>query len=216
MAARPLRSLCYVSLDFDAELAVTKWKGKKNLLRREFVMPDYVTHFRGQIRDPNVKPPPSAGADSTAAPPKKKEKKAGDEEQVLTVANERIAVPEVLFAPNSIGIDQAGVAETIVQSVEGCLPDMQHALYGNIVLTGGSTAFPGFAERLKRELRSMIPAEAELDVTMADDPICAAWKGGSILAAAPTYPSQLVTRAEYQEYGHALCRRRFAVAECTV
>ena len=125
MAARPLRSLCYVSLDFDAELAVTKWKGKKNLLRREFVMPDYVTHFRGQIRDPNVKPPPSAGADSTAAPPKKKEKKAGDEEQVLTVANERIAVPEVLFAPNSIGIDQAGVAETIVQSVEGCLPDMQ-------------------------------------------------------------------------------------------
>ena len=30
--------LCYVSLDFGAELALTRFKGKKNTLRREFVL----------------------------------------------------------------------------------------------------------------------------------------------------------------------------------
>ena len=44
--------LCYVSLDFDGELALTRFKGKKNTLRREFVLPDYVTHHRGRIREP--------------------------------------------------------------------------------------------------------------------------------------------------------------------
>ena len=210
--------LCYVSLDFDNELALTRWKGKKNPLRREFVMPDYVTNFHGQIRNPND-PAPTDGskdASSTAPPPKKKAHTAASDEQVLKLANERIAVPEVLFAPTELGIEQAGVAECVVQSVEACLPDLRDALYGNIVLTGGSVQFPGFAERVKRELRTLIPAETELDVTMAADPICAAWKGGSIFAASANYPTQLVTRAEYQEYGHALCRRRFAVAECVV
>ena len=33
--------LCYVSLDFEGELATTRFKGKKNMLRREIIMPDY-------------------------------------------------------------------------------------------------------------------------------------------------------------------------------
>ena len=33
--------------------------------------------------------------------------------------------------------------------------------------------------------------------------------GGSLYAAAESFPSQTVTRAEYQEHGHSLCRRRF-------
>jgi len=41
-----------VALDFSSDLASTRFKGKKNTLRREFVMPDYVKHTRGQIRDP--------------------------------------------------------------------------------------------------------------------------------------------------------------------
>jgi len=54
--------LCYVSLDFGNELALTRFKGKKNTLRREFVLPDYVSHFRGRIRDPNADPPATTAA----------------------------------------------------------------------------------------------------------------------------------------------------------
>ena len=70
------------------ELALTRFKGKKNPLRREFIMPDYVNHFRGRIRDPN-EPPPAAGTangdasggrDASGAPPKKKANLAADEQ----------------------------------------------------------------------------------------------------------------------------------------
>ena len=211
--------LCYVSLDFDADLALTRFKGKKNTLRREFIMPDYVQHFRGRVRDPNEAQPAAASKTANGAadaPPKKKAHTAAAEEQVLKLANERIAVPELLFSPSDIGIEQAGVAECVVQAAEACLPEMRDALYSNIVLTGGCVLFPNFAERLRRELRMLIPSETELEISTASDPINAAWRGGSIFAASDAYESQVVTRAEYQEYGHALCRRRFAAAECSV
>lgn len=133
---------------------------------------------------------------------------------MLKLGNERITVPEVLFAPTEIGIEQAGVAECVVQSVEACLPDLREALYANIVLTGGTSRFPNFAERLRRDLRTFMPSDTEMSVVEAADPICAAWRGGSIFAASDGYPSQVVTRAEYQEHGHAICRRRFAAGEC--
>ena len=77
------------------------------------------------------------------------------------------------------------------------------------VLTGGSTRFPNFSERLQRELRALVPTDCEIGVTAAADPLNAAWRGGSIFASADSFPAQMVTRAEYQEHGHSLCRRRF-------
>ena len=138
--------LCYVSLDFGAELALTRFKGKKNTLRREFVLPDYVTHHRGRIRDPNAEPaatdaaPAAAAAapvppprDAAAPPSKKKVAREGPAvtEQVLSLANERICVPELLFTPSDIGVEQAGLAECVVQAVDACPPDLRESLYAN-------------------------------------------------------------------------------------
>jgi len=130
-------------------------------------------------------------------------------EQVLTLSNERICVPELLFRPSDIGVEQAGLAECVVQAVDACTADLRESLYANIVLTGGSTRFPNFSERLQRELRALVPADYEVGVTAAADPLNAAWRGGSIFASADSFPAQTVTRAEYHEHGHSLCRRRF-------
>ena len=111
---------------------------------------------------------------------------------------------------------QAGVAECIVQAVDACVPDLRDALYSNIVLTGGSTLFPNFEERLRRELRTLVPHDTELGLTQAAEPVCAAWRGGSLFAASAGFPAQTVTRAEYHEHGHSLCRRRFAAGDCFV
>ena len=61
------------------------------------------------------------------------------------------------------------------------------------MLTGGSTRFPNFSERLQRELRALVPSEFELGLTAAADPLNAAWRGGSLYAAAESFPSQTVT-----------------------
>jgi actin-related protein 6 len=87
-------------------------------------------------------------------------------EQILSMNNERITVPELLFHPSDIGIPQAGVAEAIVQSIQSCHPDLHGMLYSNIIITGGNTLFPNYKERLERELRAMVPAEYELNVIM--------------------------------------------------
>ena len=52
-------------------------------LRREFVMPDYVNHFRGRIRDPNEPPPATnngGGAAAEGGPPKKTQKDAASDD----------------------------------------------------------------------------------------------------------------------------------------
>ena len=136
--------LCYLSLDFDAELALTRFKGKKNTIKREFVLPDFVNTFEGRIRDPNA---PAAEAAATAAAAaaaaapaaapdasKKKATVAAAEEQALTLSNERICVPELLFTPSDLGMEQAGVAECVVQAVDACPPDLRESLYANNIL----------------------------------------------------------------------------------
>jgi actin-related protein 6 len=80
--------------------------------------------------------------------------------------NERITVPEILFNPSDIGIYQAGIPETIVQSVTALHPDMHATMYSNIVLMGGCTMFKGFKERLETELRALVPAEYPINITL--------------------------------------------------
>lgn len=207
--------LCYVSLDAANDFALSRFRGKRNTLRREFIMPDYVTNFRGRIRephnlDPSFAPSAKSGPEKAAdvGPPKKKANTSSDE-QVLALSSERISVPEVFFCPSDIGIDQAGLAECCVQAVGSCLPDIREALYSNIILTGGSTLFPNLQKRLERELRETVPSDMSLQVTQAQDPSLAAWRGGSILAGGDMYAAHTVTRKEYNEHGHSLCRRRF-------
>lgn len=45
---------------------------------------------------------------------------------------------QVLFHPSDIGLNQAGVAEAVVQAVQAVHPALHPLLYNNIILTGGS------------------------------------------------------------------------------
>merc|ERR1712192_167979 len=69
--------------------------------------------------------------------------KPADGEQLVRMNNERFMVPEILFRPSDIGIQQMGLAEAVVESVSACDPAAQPWLYRNILLTGGNMAFPG-------------------------------------------------------------------------
>ncbi len=45
-----------------------------------------------------------------------------------------------------------------------CDIDLRKDLYGNIVLSGGPTMFPGIAERLQKELTSFAPSTMKIKV----------------------------------------------------
>ena len=72
---------------------------------------------------------------------------------MITVGNERFRCPEVLFKPNLIGKESDGVHKTTYDSIMKCDVDIRKDLYGNIVLSGGTTMFEGIAERMEKEIK---------------------------------------------------------------
>ena len=58
-----------------------------------------------------------------------------------------MVAPEVLFQPSFIGKEASGIHDTTFQSIMKCDVDIRKDLYANIVLSGGTTMFPGIGER---------------------------------------------------------------------
>ncbi len=77
--------------------------------------------------------------------------------QVLAMETERFSVPELLFHPSDIGIDQAGIAEAAWQGLQAMSLAEMGLAAANVVLTGGSTRFPQFGQRFAQEFRQYVP-----------------------------------------------------------
>lgn len=70
-------------------------------------------------------------------------------------------------------------------AVKKCPPDVQELLYGNVIVTGGTAALPGFDARLLEELRPLVPDQFQLGVRRPPKPELAAWRGAAAFAATP-------------------------------
>ena len=70
--------------------------------------------------------------------------------------------PEALFQPAFLGLEAAGIHETAYNSIYKCDLDIRRDLYGNIVLSGGTTMFPGIADRMQRELTALAPSSMKV------------------------------------------------------
>jgi actin len=128
--------------------------------------------------------------------------------QVITVKNERFQAPEVLFHPSLIGLEQLGVHRLAYESIVKCDMALREELCSNVVISGGSTLFPGFAERLSKELLD----QGSLSKIMVNKPTggkFSAWFGGAILSTLPTFQDMLITKAEYIEFGASVIHRKF-------
>ena len=99
-------------------------KKRGNNIAQEFVLPDYKTIKKGYVKG-------SGTEDDEHA-------------QVVKMANDRFTVPEVLFNPSDIGINQAGIAEAITQTVSRCPEIFAEELYRNVIVSGGNSIIEGF------------------------------------------------------------------------
>lgn len=79
----------------------------KNSIVQEYVLPDFTKRNKGYIL------PRDEDGNLTS-------RKADGTDQILTMNNERFMIPEILFNPSDIGMNQAGIPEAIFQSVEAC------------------------------------------------------------------------------------------------
>lgn len=177
--------LCFVSTDTAGDLAAARRRDSPH--RREWHLPDGVTSTWGRLRDPS--------------------EPRGPKDPILLVNNERFMVPEALFHPSDIGMDEAGLAETIFLAVSAVHPQLHGLMYSNVVLTGGTARCPGFRERLDAELRPLVPDDYGLNIILLEDPHLSAWKGGALVGASLGYEHIAVTRDEWQQYGASACAK---------
>ena len=129
--------------------------------------------------------------------------------QVITIGNERFRCPEALFHPSLLGIGLSGMHTTINDSIMKCDVDLRKDLYANIVLAGGSTMFPGIADRIKKEVTSLAPFSTVVQVIAPPERKYSAWLGGSMLASQSSFQQMVVSKQEYEEVGSSVVHSRF-------
>ncbi|PNY13280.1 actin-related protein 5-like [Trifolium pratense] len=117
---------------------------------------------------------------------------------------ERFRCPEILFSPNWIGVDQVGLDEMAGVSIRrlSCKDEkLEERMTNSILVTGGSSLFPGIIERLEAGIRMIRPCGSPIKIVRALDPVMDAWRGASAYASTPGFYTQTFTRMDYYEKG---------------
>lgn len=73
--------------------------------------------------------------------------------RVIKVSSERFEAPECLFQPGLVDIEQPGVGECLFNTIQSADVDIRSTLFKSIVLSGGSSMYPGLPSRLEKELK---------------------------------------------------------------
>jgi len=133
--------------------------------------------------------------------------------RVITMGAERFEAPEALFQPNLIGCEQKGLGEMLFDVINKSEMDIRPELYKHIVLSGGSTMYPGLPSRLEKDMKALYldrvakgdkTQAAKLKLRIEDPPRRKhmVYLGGSVLAdIMKDKDTYWMSRAEYEEKG---------------
>ncbi|RYQ99957.1 hypothetical protein Ahy_B07g087987 isoform B [Arachis hypogaea] len=106
--------------------------------------------------------------------------------QVITIGDECFRCPEVLFQPSMIGMEAAGIHEPTYNSIMKCDVDIRKDLYGNIVLSGGTT--------MSKEISALAPSSMKIKLVAPSKRKYSVWIGGSILASLSTFQQMWIAK----------------------
>ncbi|KAM9947739.1 hypothetical protein ACTFIT_001072 [Dictyostelium discoideum] len=115
---------------------------------------------------------------------------------------------EALFRPSLLAMGCGGIHETIYNSIMKCDYDIRKYLFGSVVLSGGSTMFPGIADRMNKELTALAPSTMKIKIIAPPERKYSVWIGGSILASLSNCQEMWISKEEYDESGPSIIHRK--------
>lgn len=133
----------------------------------------------------------------------------------------------MLFRPDLLGEECEGIHEVLIYSIQKSDMDLRKMLYQNIVLSGGSTLFKGFGDRLLSEIKKHVAKDMKirvsgywidwltcsiklppLQIAAPQERLYSTWMGGSILASLDTFKKMWISKREYDEEGQRAIHRK--------
>ncbi|KAH8926182.1 Actin/actin-like protein [Atractiella rhizophila] len=141
--------------------------------------------------------------------------------RVIKVGSERYEAPECMFQPHLVDVEQVGCAELIFNTIQASPVDIRSDLYKHIVLSGGSSMYPGLPSRLEKEIKQLYLTRVlngdptrlkQFKIKIEDPPTRKhmVFLGGAVLASIMKDKQNFwITREEWAEMGvRALDRLR--------
>ncbi|XP_077003172.1 actin-related protein T1 [Tamandua tetradactyla] len=126
---------------------------------------------------------------------------------VIHIGDQLYQAPEVLFAPDQLGIHSPGLSKMVSSTIMKCDTDIHSMLFAEILLSGGTTLFPGFEERLMKELEQLAAKGIPIRITAPPDRCFSAWMGASIVTSLSSFKQMWITSADFKEFGKSAIQR---------
>ena len=107
--------------------------------------------------------------------------------------------PEMFFNPQVFDLQAPSLSQAVVDSIRMCEASLQPLLVSHVIACGGNTMYPGFGNRLYKELVANDFSISDAAVWVGSKRNFSAWLGASIVAHMSTYQSEWITKVEYDE-----------------
>merc|ERR1712136_531949 len=82
-------------------------------------------------------------------------------------------------------------------------------LYGNVVMSGGTTMYQGIPERVQKEVKNLAPDSMTIKIIAPPERKDSVWIGGSILSSLSTFEEMWIKKEEYDESGPSIVHRKY-------
>ncbi|KYQ91387.1 actin [Tieghemostelium lacteum] len=129
----------------------------------------------------------------------------------LTLNSNALKCPESLFNPEILGCSEKGIHQLLYGSYLSCPDEYQSHINQNcnFVLSGGSTKFKGFSDRLSLEITKLFTSlSGKPNIIIPPNPSTSAWKGGASLVS--NLGSFWIRKSEYLESGPSIVERKLS------
>ncbi len=121
----------------------------------------------------------------------------------ISIGEERILAPELLFNPEYTGKEYLGFTDMIISSINRIDIDLKKSSYENIWLSGGNTSFKELDGKLVNELKNKLGKDYRINIFENEkiNPKYRCWVGGNIISTMEVFKTMWVTRYEWNEKG---------------
>ncbi|KAI8831264.1 actin-like protein [Chytridium lagenaria] len=126
--------------------------------------------------------------------PSAEEKEAGE---VIKLGPERFRAPEILFNPELVGLEDVGIHQVVVDSINKADMDLRKSLFFEY----------WFGDRLLNEVKRLALKDIKIKIFAPPERKYSTWIGGSILASLSTFKKLWLSSEDYDEDPDLVIRR---------